>query len=220
MIYITFRLTLVTFVVLISTSSCTWDRNLIEDNATQNKFPEFSWDKIPQYMHIYKATAYEDKELEYLAQFPLITFEKAQGTKEGSVQEGTLKAARAVKKLNPKAKILYYKNIVIDWGGSSASKNLESLDAINERLDFVTAIFLVIAEKYSYFLPHDKYVVRKNRVGKQINRTWMKILPIFKKRLGAPKGPAKKDGYIYTREFEHCSVWLDIENQKAELKWK
>ena len=79
-------------------------------------------------MHVWKRASYTDEELEFLADFPLITFEKAQGTAEGSVQEGTLKAARAVKERNAKAKILYYKNIVIDWTGSAASQELETIE--------------------------------------------------------------------------------------------
>ncbi len=371
------------------------------------KSPKFSWDTIPRYMHVWKRTSHTDEELDYLAQFPLITFEKAQGTAAGSVQEGTLDAARAVKDRNPDARILYYKNIVIDWGGSAASKELEtieggylqstdgtyptvnpnittrffdislpevqdwwvrdaaqmladplidglfidanikvlhheyfpkwknvgeekagqmragyqrilsrieaelrpekvilaniirarlpnggmetlehfdgsylegfeenvdgvsrpdyvakgigyaqeaarqgkiialtmglgkalgkdssgigldesrekvgSLDAVRERVDYVTALFLVIAEKDSYFYPHDGYGVGQDETGNQINRLWLVDLPVFQKRLGPPKGPATKNGYIYTREFEHCSVWLDIENEVGKLTWK
>ncbi len=79
-------------------------------------------------MHVWKQTDFTDEELDYLAQFPLITFEKATGVQVGSVQEGTLKAARAVKARNPDARILYYKNIVIDWGGSAASQGLETIE--------------------------------------------------------------------------------------------
>ena len=49
---------------------------------------------------------------------------------------------------------------------------------------------------------------------------WLKDFPEYDKLLGIPRGPAKKDGYIYTREFEQASVWLDIENEKARIKWK
>ena len=90
----------------------------------------------------------------------------------------------------------------------------------NERMHYLTAIFLVIAEKHSYFYPHDGYGVRKDAKGRQIKRVWLHTFPVFKKKLGPPKGPAKKNGYIYTREFENCSVWLDIENEKAKLTWK
>ncbi|HIG52684.1 MAG TPA: hypothetical protein EYG11_23340 [Candidatus Latescibacteria bacterium] len=399
-----FLYALTTILLLVSCSPCVAAEALKERSAMQNKFPEFSWDYIPRYMHVWKRASYTDEELEFLADFPLITFEKAQGTAEGSVQEGTLKAARAVKERNAKAKILYYKNIVIDWTGSAASqeletieggylqsedatypvvnqnskckffdislpevqewwiddatqmlddpsidgifvdanikvlvesyflnlkkvekekaekiregydkllteinnnlrpeniiianiirarlenggldyldyfdgsylegfehnvggisrpdymakgiacaqeaarqgkivtfciglgealdkdssgigldearKGVESLAAVDDRLNYVAAMFLVIAEQYSYFLPYDG---TWGVDGKHVNRTWMHTFPVFRKRLGPPKGPATKIGFIYTREFEHCSVWLDIETEKGQLTWK
>ena len=48
----------------------------------------------------------------------------------------------------------------------------------------------------------------------------MQRFPIFEKKLGAPHGPAIRDGYIYTHEFEHCSVSLDIENEIGRLSWR
>ena len=33
-------------------------------------------------------------------------------------------------------------------------------------------------------------------------------------------GPAVQDGYIYTRDFAHASVRLDIENQIGSVDWK
>ena len=97
---------------------------------------------------------------------------------------------------------------------------IEDIDAVRERLDYVTALFLVIAEEYSYFYPHGGYGVGKGEEGRQRNPLWLVDLPVFNKKLGPPKGPAAKDGYIYTREFEHCSVWLDIENEAGTLIWR
>jgi hypothetical protein len=105
-------------------------------------------------------------------------------------------------------------------GLDESRARIKDLAAVEERLSYATALFLVMAEKHSYFHPHAGYGVRVNPDGRQINRLWMLDLPIFQKRLGPPKGPAVKDGYIYTREFEHCSVWLDIENEKAKLTWR
>jgi len=65
-----------------------------------------------------------------------------------------------------------------------------------------------------------RLIVRTDKSGKQINRFWMHEFPMYKKKLGPPKGPATKQGYIYTREFEHCSVWLDVENEVGKLNWK
>jgi len=395
-----FVCSLATIALLALNSVCVGDDASMpnEKGSAHGKYPEFSWDHIPRYMHIWKQTDFTGEELDYLAQFPLITFEKATGVRGGSVQRGTLKAARGVKARNPEAKILYYKNIVIDWGGSIASKELKTIKggylqskdgsyatfkpnssiqffdiglpdvrawwmkdarrmlddpsidgifidanikvlvdgyflsqkkvgdeqyqrlkdgygqlltqidaefrsdnivfgnivrarlknggldylsyfdgsyfegfehtvggvsrpdyiakgieaaqtaarqgkilaftlgvqkalkqgngadldsnkALCARVDYAAALFLIVAEKYSYFLPVDQMGV-VTRGGKQHNQLWMQTLPIFKERLGPPKGPAVKRGYIYTREFEHCSVWLDIENEVGKLTWR
>ena len=95
------------------------------DTAATPEYPEFTWDRIPLYMHIRKATSYTDQEIEFLAKFPLITFEKANGHEDhGSVEEGTLVAARAVKRLNPDATILYYRNVIVHYGGYEVDKGL------------------------------------------------------------------------------------------------
>jgi len=373
---------------------------------TVGRLPEFSWDTMPLYMHVWKRTSYTKAEIDYLAKYPLITLEKAQGTKEGTVQEGTLKAAREIKKINPNTKILYYKNIVIDWnsGASKALKGMpngylqasngnypvvnnaskakffdiskdevhqwwlkdakamleddsidglfidanikvlighyfangkklgkekaqelikgyhellttinsefredniilgnvirarfenagleymeyfdgsyfenfelnvngisksdylvkgleagqkaaqsgkilaftaglgdsvehdssgigldearhkiDSIEFVQKRVDYLTAIFLIMAEKHSYFYPHDGLGVSTDKKGNQKNKTWMHTFPIFKNKLGAPKGPAKRSGYVFTREFEFCSVYLNVETEEAILKWK
>lgn len=398
--------------LLVLSQGCTHSTDAIEQDTlvhskgVEDKYPEFSWDTIPLYMHVWKRTSYTEDEIKYLAKFPLITLEKAQGIKEGSVQKGTLKAARSIKAINPNSKILYYKNIVIDWNSAAseslkklpdgylqqingtypvvnenskakffdiskdnvqqwwledarlmlndpaidgvfidanikvlihkyfskmkglgdkkaeelidgyhvllnkinnefrddnivlanlirarfenagleyieyfdgsyfenfelnvngvsrvdyivkgieagqkagkegkilaftaglgdiqendssgigldeARKSINDINHIQKRLDYLTAIFLVMAEKYSYFYPHDGFGVHTERKSKKVNRTWMKNLPIFNKRLGEPKGPAKREGYIFTREFEYCSVHLNVETQEAKLMWK
>lgn len=92
-------------------------------------------------------------------------------------------------------------------------------EKFNDRLDYLLAIFLVCAEKYSYVYPHDGYDVNNVR-GSSASKVWLKTFPQYDKPLGPPKGPAKQEGYIYTRSFEQVDVWLDIENQKARLDWK
>ena len=91
----------------------------------RDHYPEFSWDRIPLYMHVRKARSYTDEEIAFLARFPLITFEKANGHQDhGSVETGTLEAAKAVKRINPKTKILYYRNVIVHYGGYAADKEL------------------------------------------------------------------------------------------------
>lgn len=44
--------------------------------------------------------------------------------------------------------------------------------------------------------------------------------PEFDKPLGAPKGDTKRDCFKYTREFEHASVFVDLEKKTAKIDWK
>lgn len=370
------------------------------------KFPEFSWDTMPLYMFVRKNEAFNNKEIEYLSKFPLITFPMSTGHHNyGSTEEGILQAAKSIKLLNPKTKILYYKNAIINWptykedelfleknpeallldslgnkalmpnnqtgffdiskayirdywlqhvshmvqnpaidglfidanlkallpvflknrnvgknkqeqisqgylsmmkdlsdnlkenhllianiirvrpefedngraylrffdgsyiegfehenfgmsyadylaegiasvqksaregnviamtlGIGEAAKNAETgfddqrkeailNDEFAKRLDYLLAIFLVCAEKYSYVYPHDGYSANE-RKGINDSAVWLKTFPQYQHKLGAPKGYAQKNGYVYTRSFEHLDIVLDIENKTAELHWK
>ena len=91
----------------------------------------------------------------------------------------------------------------VDWGPE-----------VMVRLEYCLAMFLICAEEYSYFLAHDGYAVDGNK-----SSVWLRRFPQYDKPLGPPKGPATMDGYIYAREFEYCSVLLDIENKTGNLEW-
>ncbi|NQZ56168.1 MAG: hypothetical protein HRT88_01680, partial [Lentisphaeraceae bacterium] len=92
-------------------------------------FPEFSWDKIPLYIHVRKMTDFTPEEVKYLASFPLITFEKTTGREQyGSTDAGTLKAAEKVKEVNPAARILFYRNVLVHFGGYSFDKDLDNIE--------------------------------------------------------------------------------------------
>lgn len=78
-----------------------------DPSANSKRLPAFSWDRVPQYMHIRKAQKFTDAEIKYLASFPLVAFEKTTGHKAfNSTEDGTLAAAKAVKEINPSTKIL------------------------------------------------------------------------------------------------------------------
>lgn len=381
--------------------SCLWKRRGVSESAAlsavnRSIMPEFSWDTLPLYMHIRKSYVFSKKELQFLSEFPLITLEKTTGSKSfGSTDAGTIEMAKRIKKLNPKAKVLFYRNVICHYGGYTFNEQIDSIpnwflvgkdgqpstvrgrikaydttnpalrdwwvsnakkvcdspyidglfidgnvkvlmrsymlrqlpagkkkatiegyhemmaqtrdalgpnklmfaniirahhfenggleymdkldgsylenflspnpdllakgidtvqkaarmgkiiamtlsigatavsegvdevplknDDLNygskEIIDFNIALFLVCAEKYSYLYIKDGYSAETRR-GICESRVWMKALPEYKKPLGPPKGPAKRDGYIYTREFEHVSVWLDIEKRKGRVTWK
>lgn len=92
-------------------------------------------------------------------------------------------------------------------------KGLGANDDYSKRFNYLLALFLVCAEKHSYFLAHDSYVANKK------NKLWMKRPEEFDRPLGPPKGPAVQDGYIYTRDFAHAKVRVDIENEVGEIEW-
>lgn len=95
------------------------------DLRGEKRFPDFSWDTIPLYMHIRKANAFTDNELDYLASYPLVTLEKMTGLhSSGSTDEGTLVAAKAIKERNPRTKVLFYRNVLVHYGGYSFDDQL------------------------------------------------------------------------------------------------
>ena len=381
------------------------DENAVDDSSERqldDRMPAFRWDTLPLYMHIRKVDAFTAEELDFLAGFPLITLEKTTGARTyGSTDEGTIQAAKAIKQVNPAAKVLFYRNVIVHYGGYSFDQQLDDIpnwylidkrgkeqlirnecqaydtsnsalrkwwvttatdvckspyvdgvfldgnvkvlssylkrqlppnkkqqtidgyrdmmtetrqvlgpkklmianmirarfdeggvefmnyfdgsylecfvtpagtqlnqadylakgiaatqksarqgkiiamtmsigdssvsdgvDELHKRVDdiskiqqdelnFKLALFLVCAEKYSYLFLNDGYcadVRGKNRVCQ--SGLWLKSLPEYKKNLGAPKGPAKQQGYVYTREFQHASVWLDVEKNQGKIDWK
>jgi len=75
------------------------------------------------------------------------------------------------------------------------------------------AILLVCAEKYSYFDLNDGYDAKTSKMS-------MTRPARYDRPLGPPRGPAVRNGYTYTREFEYASVFLDIEKEQASITWK
>jgi hypothetical protein len=93
---------------------------------TKSKLPSFSWDIVPVWLRVRKSTAYSEDEIAQIARYPLVVFEKANGhTAYGDVESGTLAAARAVKKISPTTKVIFYFNAVIEYGGYRANKDFD-----------------------------------------------------------------------------------------------
>ena len=69
--------------------------------GAEDAFPPFSWDRVPVYAHIGKASDdFTPEELDFLAEhFDFITIEKGQAAiKHGNTEEGFAAAAREIKK--------------------------------------------------------------------------------------------------------------------------
>lgn len=364
------------------------------------RFPDFSWDTIPLYMHIRKTTAFNAAEVDYLSSFPLVTLEKYTGhDTSGTVDRGTIAAAEAIKKKNPRTKVLFYRNVFVHYGGYSFDKELLRIDqpflvnkqgatdlvrgkikaydlanpevinwwvnsaltvcrheaidglfidgnlkvltpylsqqlpagkkkaltagystlvkqlrtelpssdllianmirarhfpdaglnyleafdgsylegfepdpgdtngatliakgihatqqaarsgkiiamtlglgesaadspalddtrakvidlaALEPRVNYLIGLFLVCAERYSYLSIHDGYSANRIR-GTCQSKIWLKRFPQYDRPLGQPLGPAEQKGFVYTRQFEHLDVTVDVERRQATLAWR
>ncbi|MFC5051416.1 putative glycoside hydrolase [Rubritalea spongiae] len=83
----------------------------------------------------------------------------------------------------------------------------------NEKLEFAHACYLIGAQPYSYFMYSWGWKVA---TGPLVD------YPELRKPIGPPKGPYKRttpDGWDFTREFEHASVWVNTETRKAKITW-
>jgi hypothetical protein len=95
------------------------------------------------------------------------------------------------------------------------SKRNEKLGILSkERLEYYQACYLIGAQPYSYF---------QYGWGWRLSTGSLLDYPELKKPLGVPKGPYTRttpDGWEFSREFEHASVWVNTETGKAKISWK
>ena len=99
-----------------------------------------------------------------------------------------------------------------DNGEETRSAGMVKLS--REQLEFYLACYLIGAQPYSYL---------------QYNWGWnlpdgnLVDYPELSKPLGAPQGAYKRltpEGWQFTREFAHASVWIDTEKREAKIEWK
>lgn len=88
------------------------------DSDNQSYFPEWSWDHVRPWVAIRRIDKYSDEQIRALAAQDIVMLEKANGCQTyGSVEEGTLAAARRIKAINPKCKVLFYHNSMVHYTG-------------------------------------------------------------------------------------------------------
>ncbi|WP_159023906.1 putative glycoside hydrolase family 15 protein [Formosa sp. L2A11] len=82
-----------------------------------------------------------------------------------------------------------------------------------DQLEYFQACFLIGAQPYSYF---------QWNWGWNLDDGNLVDYPALQKPLGSPKGEFKRetpDGWIFTREFEHASVWVNTDTKKSKITW-
>ncbi|MDP4612104.1 MAG: putative glycoside hydrolase family 15 protein [Opitutales bacterium] len=97
------------------------------------------------------------------------------------------------------------------WRGNM-QPNMPQLS--KEKLEFAHACYLIGAQPYSYFMYSWGW---KLSTGPLVDYSELR------RPLGAPKGPYKRtdpNGWEFTREFEHVSVWVNTDTREAKITWK
>jgi hypothetical protein len=114
---------------------------------------------------------------------------------------------------------------VLEW--ASAEKIAQSADGaraeVQQRLVQTLAPFLIVAEpnvffSYAWFYGlEDGYIPCPKDAECGMPSSWF---PEFAKPLGRPDGAAVQNGTIWTRSFQHASVFVDLANRTAcKIDW-
>jgi hypothetical protein len=114
---------------------------------------------------------------------------------------------------NAKAgKISVFRLGVDGTGRKNIKPNMPELS--KEKAEFALACYLIGAQPYSYFM---------YSWGWKLGTGALVDYPEFQKPLGPPKGAYQRttpDGWEFTRDFEHASVWVNTESREANITWK
>eukprot|EP00054_Salpingoeca_dolichothecata_P004158 m.29650 g.29650 ORF g.29650 m.29650 type:complete len:349 (-) comp14390_c1_seq2:772-1818(-) len=82
------------------------------------ELPMFSWETPPVFVHMCNRSGeFSQEAVEFLARFPMVTFEKGQGEAESSccAEDKILAAAKQIKAINSSVHTLFYYNSVLNW---------------------------------------------------------------------------------------------------------
>ena len=102
---------------------------------------------------------------------------------------------------------------------AETGKDPHSVDAAylalsKKRMGFYLSAFLMGAQPNCYF---------QYGWGWKLQTGPLAGHPEFKKPLGKPRGDFTRPdpgGWIFKREFQHASVWLDLEAREGKVEWK
>ncbi len=101
-----------------------------------------------------------------------------------------------------------------DKSGARRGRSERMATLAQERLEYYLACYLIGAQPYSYF---------QYGWGWTLSSGSLRNYPELHKPLGAPKGAYQRttpEGWDFTREFEHASVWVDAEKGQAKITWR
>lgn len=92
------------------------------------------------------------------------------------------------------------------------AKSLEEKQEISRKnITFPLAAFLAGAQEHSYIIYNWGY---------RMNMGGLEWYPEFDKPLGKPLDKMEIKGWELRRNYEHASVWVNLENKEAKIDWK
>ena len=98
--------------------------------------------------------------------------------------------------------------------GSGRRRSERMATLARQRLEYYLACYLIGAQPYSYF---------QYGWGWTLASGSLHDYPELHKPLGVPKGPYQRttlDGWEFSREFEHASVWVDTKKRQGRITWR
>ncbi|WP_158850520.1 putative glycoside hydrolase [Algibacter sp. L1A34] len=129
-------------------------------------------------------------------------------------KESMLQDIQEMEKAGQTGKIVIFKG----WPGYTwldkdfMAKPLKEKQEISKKnITFPLASFLAGAQENSYLIYNWGYRFKHGATD------WY---PEFDKPLGKPLNNMKVNGWELTRDFEHASIWVDLENKIAKIDWK
>ena len=131
------------------------------------------------------------------------------GTKESMLND-----IREMEKAGKSGKIVVFKAWPgFAWiDGEAMKKPLEEKRKIAaENITFPLAAFLVGAQENCYFIYNWGY---------RMEMGCLEWYPELDKKLGKPLSDAKQENWTLSRDFEHASVWVNLETKEAEIDWQ
>jgi len=136
------------------------------------------------------------------------------GIIKSNSKESMLQDIQEMEKAGKTGKIVVFKG----WPGYAwidkdfMSKSLKEKQEISkENITFPLASFLAGAQENSYFIYNWGYRFKHGATD------WY---PEFDKPLGKPLHDMKVNEWELTRDFEHASIWVDLETKEAKIDWK
>ena len=99
------------------------------------------------------------------------------------------------------------------WRSGEMKKALrkEVVAAAQKDITFPLACFLAGAGPNSYFCYSWGWTAQEGSLD------WY---PELDKPLGNPKGDAVREGWTFRRDFQHASVFVDLEKRTAKIDWR